>query len=214
MDVVFDNLDRFGDGLWVTVQLTVLSFVVAFAIGVLIAAFRVSPVPPLRAFGAFFVETIRNTPLLVLLILAFFGLPKLGFTWSPFATAVIILSIYTGAFIGEAVRAGINTVAAGQAEAARAIGLTFTQVLGLVVLPQALRSVVQPVGSLFSALVRNTSLAYAISVVELTGTADRIGNETAQYLPAFIGAFVGYLILTIPSGFVIGVIERRVAVKR
>ena len=101
---------------------------------------------------------------------------------------MIILSIYTGAFIGEAVRAGINTVAVGQVEAARAIGLTFTQVLGLVVLPQALRSVVQPVGSLFSALVRNTSLAYAISVVELTGTADRIGNETAEYLPAFLGA--------------------------
>jgi glutamate transport system permease protein len=214
VDVIFDNLDQFADGFWVTVQLTALSFVCAFAIGLLIAAFRVSPVPPLRAFGAFYVETIRNTPLLVLLILAFFGLPKLGLTWSPFTTAVIILSIYTGAFIGEAVRAGINTVAVGQVEAARAIGLTFTQVLGLVVLPQALRSVVQPVGSLFSALVRNTSLAYAISVVELTGTADRIGNETAEYLPAFLGAFVGYLILTIPAGFTIGVIERRVAVRR
>lgn len=214
MDVVFDNLDQFADGLWVTVQLTLLSFGLAFVIGVLVAGFRVSPIPPLRAAGAFYVETIRNTPLLVLLILAFFGLPKLGFTWSPFITAVVILSVYTGAFVGEAIRAGINTVARGQAEAARAIGLTFPQVLGLVVLPQALRSVVQPLGSLFSALVRNTSLAYAISVVELTGTADRIGNETAEYLPAFIGAFVGYLILTIPSGFVIGVIERRVAVKR
>ena len=82
------------------------------------------------------------------------------------------------------------------------------------VLPQALRTVVQPLGSLFSALVRNTSIAYTISVVELTGTADRIGNETAEYLPAFLGAFVGYLILTLPSGFAIGVIERRVAVKR
>lgn len=214
MDVVFDNLDRFADGLWVTVQLTLLSFAFAFVIGVIVAGFRVSPVPPLRAAGAFYVETVRNTPLLVLLILAFFGLPKLGFTWSPFITAVVILSVYTGAFVAEAVRAGINTVAVGQAEAARAIGLTFSQVLGLVVLPQALRSVVQPLGSLFSALVRNTSLAYAISVVELTGTADRIGNETAEYLPAFIGAFVGYLILTLPAGYVIGLIERRVAVRR
>jgi len=164
--------------------------------------------------GRLYVETVRNTPLLVLLILAFFGLPKLGFTWSPFATAVIIISMYTGAFVAEVVRAGINTVAAGQAEAARSLGLTFSQVLGHVVLPQALRSVVQPLGSLFSALVRNTSLAYAISVVELTGTADRIGNETAEYLPAFIGAFIAYLLLTIPSGFAIGWIERRVAVRR
>ena len=214
MDVIFDNFDRFADGFWVTVQLTVLSFVFAFVIGLLIASFRVSPIPPLRAAGALYVETVRNTPLLVLLILAFFGLPKLGFTWSPFVTAVVVMSLYTGAFIGEAVRAGINTVAAGQAEAARALGLTFPQVLGHVVLPQALRSVVQPVGSLFSALVRNTSLAYAIAVLELTGTADRIGNETAEYLPAFLGAFIGYLILTLPAGYVIGVIERRVAVRR
>lgn len=214
MDVIFDNLDRFADGFWVTVQLTLLSFAFAFVIGLVVAAFRVSPIPPLRVAGGFYVETIRNTPLLVLLILAFFGLPKLGFTWSPFVTAIVIISIYTGAFVGEAIRAGINTVAVGQAEAARAIGLTFPQVLGLVVIPQALRSVVQPLGSLFSALVRNTSLAYAISVVDLTGTADRIGNETAQYLPAFIGAFIGYLILTLPAGFVTGVIERRVAVKR
>ena len=214
MDVIFDNLDRFADGFWVTVQLTLLSFAFAFVIGVLVASFRVSPIPPLRAAGALYVETIRNTPLLVLLILAFFGLPKLGFTWSPFVTAVVVMSLYTGAFVGEAVRAGINTVAVGQAEAARAIGLTFPQVLGHVVLPQALRSVVQPLGSLFSALVRNPSLAYVISVLDLTGTADRIGNETAQYLPAFAGAFVGYLILTLPSGYVIGVIERRVAVRR
>jgi glutamate transport system permease protein len=196
------------------VQLTLLSFAFAFVIGVIVAGFRVSPIPPLRAAGAFYVETVRNTPLLVLLILAFFGLPKLGFTWSPFVTAVVMISLYTGAFVAEAVRSGINTVAQGQAEAARALGLTFSQVLGLVVLPQALRSVVQPLGSLFSALVRNTSLAYAISVVDLTGTADRVGNETAQYLPAFIGAFIGYILLTIPAGYFIGVIERRVAVRR
>jgi glutamate transport system permease protein len=214
VDLILDNLDRFGDGLWETVQLTLLSFVAAFVIGLLIAGFRVSPIPPLRAAGGFYVETVRNTPLLVLLILAFFGLPKLGFTWSPFVTAVVVISLYTGAFIGEAVRAGINTVPAGQVEAARSLGLTFSQVLGHVVLPQALRAVVQPIGSLFSALVRNTSLAYAISVVELTGTADRLGNETARYLPAFIGAFIGYLILTIPAGVVIGMIERRVAVRR
>jgi glutamate transport system permease protein len=214
VDVIVDNFGRFADGFWITVQLTLLSFVFAFIIGVLVAGFRVSPIPPLRAAGALYVETVRNTPLLVLLILAFFGLPKLGFTWSAFITAIVVMSIYTGAFVGEAIRAGINTVGVGQVEAARAIGLRFSQVLGLVVLPQALRSVVQPLGSLFSALVRNTSLAYAISVLDLTGTADRVGNETAQYLPAFTGAFIGYLILTLPAGFVFGVIERRVAVKR
>lgn len=214
MDVILDNLDRFAEGLWLTVQLTVLSYLLAFVIGTVIAAFRVSPVAPMRAAGTAYVELVRNTPLLVLLVLAFFGFPKLGIVWSPFVTAVVMLSVYTGAFVGETIRAGINTVARGQAEAARAIGLTFPQTLGLVVLPQALRSVVPPLGNLFIALTKNSSLAYAISVVELTGTADRLGNESAQYLAAFGGAFVAYLILTLPSGLLFGVLERRVAVRR
>ena len=126
MDLILDNLDRFGEGLWTTVQLTVLAYLLAFAIGLVIATFRFSPVPPLRWAGVTYVELVRNTPLLVLLILAFFGLPKLGLVWSPFTTAVIILSVYTGAFIGETIRAGVNTVAAGQVDAARAIGLTLS----------------------------------------------------------------------------------------
>jgi glutamate transport system permease protein len=214
VDLILDNLDRFGEGLWTTVQLTVLSYVLAFAIGLVIATFRVSPVPPMRWAGVTYVEIVRNTPLLVLLILAFFGLPKLGLVWSPFTTAVIILSVYTGAFMGETIRAGVNTVAAGQADAARAIGLTFMQSMSLVVLPQALRSVVPPLGNLFIALTKNTSLAYAISVVELTGTADRLGNENAQALPAFGGACVAYLILTLPAGLLFGRLERRVLVRR
>ena len=214
MRLIVDNLDRFGEGMWVTIQLALISYAVAFAIGLLVASFRVSPIPPLRAAGATYVESVRNTPLLVLLILAFFGLPKLGLVWSPFATAVVMLSLYTGAFMAETMRAGINTVAAGQADAARAIGLTFPQALALVVLPQALRSVVPPLGNLFIALTKNTSLAYVISVVELTGTADRLSTETAQALAAFGGAFVGYLILTLPSGLLFGLLERRVAVKR
>jgi glutamate transport system permease protein len=122
--------------------------------------------------------------------------------------------VYTGAFVGETVRAGINTVAKGQAEAARSIGLTFTQLLRIVVLPQALRSVVAPLGNLFIALVKNSSIAYTISVVELTGVADRLTTETAKPLAVFSGAFVAYLVLTIPSGYVVGAIERRVAFKR
>ncbi|MDX6555503.1 MAG: glutamate transport system permease protein [Miltoncostaeaceae bacterium] len=214
MDLILDNLDLFGEGLWTTVQLTVLAYLLAFAIGLAIATLRVSPVGPLRAAGVTYVELVRNTPLLVLLILAFFGLPKLGLVWSPFTTAVIILSVYTGAFIGETIRAGVNTVAAGQVDAARAIGLTFTQTMSLVVLPQAVRSVVPPLGNLFIALTKNTSLAYAISVVELTGTAERLATDTARALPAFGGACVAYLILTLPAGLFFGRLERKVLVRR
>ena len=197
-----------------TVALTVLSFAAAFVIGTVVAAFRVSPVPPLRVAGAAWVEGVRNVPLTALFFIFFFGLTKVGIQYSKFTTAIIVLSAYTSAFIAETVRSGINSVAAGQAEAARSIGLTFPQTLRIVILPQAFRTVVAPLGSLFIALTKNSSLAGLISVVELTEAAGRISNSTAQPVAAFLGAAIAYLMLTIPSGAALGAIERRVAIKR
>lgn len=214
MDLVLDNLDRFGRGLHTTVSLTLLSWVLAFVLGIVVASFRVSPVPPLRWLGATFTEVVRNCPLAVLFVVFFFGFPKIGVIYEPFTSAVIVLGVYTGAFVAEAVRAGLNTVAVGQAEAARSLGMTFPQVLGLVVMPQALRSVVAPLGNLFIALTKNSSIAYTISVVELTGTAYRVGNAAAEFFPPFFAVAFGYLLLTIPSGWAVGAIERKVAVRR
>ena len=214
MDVVVDNLDLFLAGMRVTVSLTLLSYAAAFVIGTVIAAFRVSPVPPLRVVGAFYVATVRNTPLAVLMIGFLVGAGDVGIQYSFFTTAVIVLSAYTGAFIAETIRSGVNAVSRGQAEAARALGLTFPQVLRIVVLPQALRTVVAPLGSIFIALIKNSALAALISVDELGGTTEQLINETAQYLPIFMGAAIAYLLLTIPSGLVLGRIERRVAIKR
>lgn len=214
MDVLFNNLDAYARGVRVTISLTLISFVIAFALGVLLASFRVSPVPPLRAVAYAYVFVIRNTPLPVHFVFAFFALPKAGITLAPFTCAVVALSGYTAAFVSETVRSGLNAVAAGQAEAARSIGLTFPQVLRIVVLPQALRSVVQPIGTLFIALTKNTSVAYTISVVEITGASNILGNDLANYPGAFLGAAVAYLCLTLPSGWVVGRIERRVRVRR
>ena len=214
MDVVLDNLDRFLSGMRVTVSLTLLSYGTAFVIGTVIAAFRVSPVPPLRAVGALYVATVRNTPLAVLMIGFLVAGGDVGIIFSFFTTAVIVLSAYTGAFIAETIRAGVNSVARGQGEAARSLGLTFPQVLWIVVLPQALRTVVAPLGSLFIALIKNSALAALISVEDLGFTAEELINPTAQPIPVFLGAAAGYLLLTIPSGLVVGVIERRVAIKR
>lgn len=214
MKVLLDNLDAFGNGLRLTVALSLASFAGALAIGLVIAAFRVSPVPPLRAAGAFYVETIRNIPPLVLLLVFYSGFPDIGIIYSEFVSAVIIFSIYTGAFVGEAIRAGINTVSRGQAEASRAIGLTFAQTLLLVVMPQALRSVVPPLGNLFIALVKNTSLASVIAVHELTFVSKQLITNTAQGLLVFTGTALAYLLLTLPAGWVVGRIERRSAIKR
>ncbi len=214
MDVVLDNLDVYWRGMRTTASLTLLSFAVAMLIGLVVAAFRVSPVPPLRAAGTAYVEVFRNIPLVVLFVLFFFGLPKIGVLYSPYYSAVIVLAVYTGSFLAETIRAGVNTVAKGQAEAARSIGLTFPQTLRIVILPQALRTVVQPMGNIFSALIRNTSVAYTISVIDLTGAADRLNTDTARPMQVFIGAAIAYLLMTLPAGYVIGLIEQRVAFKR
>ena len=213
MSVVWENLDVFVEGLRLTVALTLVSFFVASIIGLVLASFRVSPVAPLRWAAALYVETIRNTPLTALIVLFYFGGPKLEIIFGEFTSAVIVLSAYTGAFLGEIVRSGINTVAAGQAEAARALGLTFPQILRHVVLPQALRTVVGPIGSIFSALIRNSSIALVISVHELMFVTNKLSNDLARP-ELYFGAAIGYLVLTIPSGFAFEALERRVAVRR
>lgn len=214
MGVVLDNLDVLAQAFRGTVGLTVWSFVLAFLIGTLIAAFRVSPVAPLRSFGVVWTEVFRNTPLLVLMVLFFFGFPKLGVRYSPFVSAVIVLSAYTSAFIAETIRAGINTVAVGQAEAARALGLTFPQTLRIVVLPQALRTIVAPLGSVLIALEKNTSIAFAISVLELSKAQETLINDTAQPVAITLGVAIAYLLITVPSGIATGWLERKVAIRR
>jgi glutamate transport system permease protein len=214
VDVVVDNLPALLRGLRVTAELTALSFALALVLGTIMAGFRVSPVPPLRWVATAYVETLRNTPLLLLMFLFFFGFPKLGIRYSFFVSAVIVLSAYTGTFVAETVRAGINTVAPGQAEAARSLGLTFPQVLLIVVLPQAFRSVISPLGSVLIALIKNSAVASAIATVELTNIANRLANSTARPVAIYVGAAVGYLLLALPTGWGVGWLERRLAVKR
>ena len=214
MSTVLGHLDSYLQGMATTASLTLLSFATALVIGVLVAAARVSPVPPLRWGGTAYVELVRNVPLTVLMFLLFFGVPKLGYLFTPFTTAVFALSGYTGAFVGETVRSGINSVAAGQAEAARALGLTFPQTLRTVVLPQALRTVVAPLGSLFIASVKNSSVAFTIAVRELVGQADELITETAQTIPVLLGAVAAFLVLTLPAGLAVRALERRLAIKR
>jgi glutamate transport system permease protein len=214
VDVVLDNLDLLRGAFWVTLQLAVLSFVLAFVLGVVLATMRVSPVAPLRAAGLIYVETFRNTPLPALLVLGFFGMPKLGIRGSSFATAVVVVAVYHAAYVCETVRAGINSVAAGQAEAARSIGLTFGQSLRLVILPQAIRSVVPPLGSLFIAQTKNTSMAAAISVAELTAISSRLITEYARPVAILFGVALAYMVITFPAGFVFDAIERKVRIVR
>ncbi|GGO31877.1 amino acid ABC transporter permease [Microbispora bryophytorum] len=214
MSALFDHLPEFWQGLVVTLQMTMTSFAGAAVVGLVIVAMRVGPVPVLRRVATVYVETLQNLPLLVLLVLAVFGLPEIGLKAGLTTTAIVVIALYEGAYIAEALRSGVNAISAGQGEAARALGLTFGQSLRHVVLPQALRTVVQPIGNIFIALTMNTSLAAAVGVVELTAAANRVNLLEAQPIPIFVGAGLAYAAIAAGAGFVTGRLERRLAVAR
>jgi glutamate transport system permease protein len=211
---VGDYTDLFWQGFTTTLSLTALSFLFAMAIGIVIAAMRVSPIRPLRAAGLAYVETLRNIPLLLILLFAVFALPKLEVTIDFFPAAVAGCSLYTGAFVAEAVRSGINAVGVGQGEAARSIGLTFGQSMRFVVLPQALRNVVAPLANVFIALTKNTSIASAISVTELTTVLSRVIEGTSEGILTLAIISLLYMCITIPAGLLAGFVERRVRIIR
>jgi glutamate transport system permease protein len=214
MSVLLEHLPELWRGLIVTFQLTAASFAGAAVLGVLVCALRVSPVRVLRALGTAYVETLQNLPLLVLLVLAVFGLPEIGIQADLLPTAIIVIAVYEAAYIGEALRSGVNSVSKGQGEAARAIGLTFGQSLRHVVLPQALRTVVQPIGNIFIATTMNTALAAAVGVVDLTAAANRVNLVEAQPIPIFVGAGLAYGLIAAVAGFVTGRLERRLVILR
>jgi glutamate transport system permease protein len=211
-DVIADNFGVFLEGFVRTAELSLAAAVVALTAGTAVAAMRVSPVPPLRWFGTGYVETVRNTPLTVVFFVVVFVLPQLDIVFSYFTFAVIALSVYHTAFVCEAVRSGVNGVDAGQAEAARSLGLAFGQTLRLVVLPQAFRNVIQPLGTVGIALTKNSSIAAAFGVQDLTGVTQRLitGNPD-KVIAVLVGGIVGYLALTIPAAALLGLAERRVA---
>ncbi|MEV6262022.1 amino acid ABC transporter permease [Streptomyces sp. NPDC051784] len=222
---MFDFLEGYDllGAFWVTVKLTVYSALGSLIWGTLLAGMRVGPVPLMRGFGTAYVNIIRNIPLTVIIVFASLGLFQtlqvtLGggddFEVINFRLAVLALILYTAAFVCEALRSGINTVPAGQAEAARALGLSFTQVLRLIILPQAFRSVVNPLANVLIALTKNTTVAAAIGVVEAAYLMkDMIEAEAQLMLISAVFAF-GFICLTLPTGLILGWVSKKVAVKR
>lgn len=216
MDVILDNFSLYRDGFFKTLQICAYAAIGAIVLGTILAAFRVSPIPPLRWTGTSWVNVFRNCPLTVVLFFCAFGLPEIGINGSYFIFGVLGLVLYTSAFVCEAVRSGINSVPAGQAEAARAVGLTFTQSLSTVILPQALRTVVPPLASVIIAMIKNSAIVGAFGVVgELYSVGDALTSARGEAaLPVLIGVMIGYLAITIPAGLLLGVLERKVAIAR
>ncbi|WP_331728142.1 ABC transporter permease subunit [Streptomyces sp. NBC_01176] len=215
MGVVTSHLDVFAEGLLTSLQISAATFLLAAAAGLFLACCRISPVGPLRWFAAGYVTAVRSVPLLVLLTLFVFGLPEAGVVYSLLWTVVTAMGAYWAAFFCETVRAGVSAVPTGQIEAARALGLTGRQVLSSVILPQALRSVLQPLASLLIAVILNSSLAAAVGVTdELTGQTVLLDQRYAQPLVTFAAAAACYAVLTGTVGRLAAVLDGRLAVRR
>ena len=226
MEVLNEYRGQIIEAFWITIQLKVFSALGALILGTVVAAMRLAPVPTLNWLGTAYVNVVRNTPLTLVILFCSFGLAQtLGVTLvdptsptsivdSNFRLAVLGLTLYTAAFVCETVRAGVNTVPLGQAEAARSLGFTFGQNMRIVLLPQAFRAVIIPLGSVLIALTKNTTIASAIGVAEAALLMKEMIENTAALL--VVGAIfaVGFVVLTLPLGLLFGWLGRRLAVAR
>ncbi|MGA8113298.1 MAG: amino acid ABC transporter permease [Actinocatenispora sp.] len=214
MNDVVSHIGVLVGGLGVTLELSLLGFAGALVLGTLLTIMRVSPITPLTVAGTVYVEVFRNVPLLAFLVLFVFGLPDAGISYSLFTSEAVCLAMYFAAYVCEAVRAGINAVSVGQAEAARALGMTFSQSLGTVILPQAFRTMVQPLANIFIGVVLASSLGAAVGVSELTGRTQVLDLQYDEPVPTFIAATLGYVLVTLAVALLAGRIQKRMAVRR
>lgn len=196
MGVVFANLDLVLRAFLLTLELFVVSALISLVVGTLLASFRVGPIPVLRWAGTIYVWIARNTPLLIIFIFVFVGLPTMEINFPFFMKGCVALSLYTAAFVCEAIRSGVNSIPLGQAEAARAIGMTFGKTMGQVILPQAFRAVIPPLASVLIALAKNTSVAAAFGLMEATGRMRGLTNDhVSDRWWIFLSFSIGYIII-------------------
>ncbi|MDH6193498.1 glutamate transport system permease protein [Mycobacterium frederiksbergense] len=211
---------------WTTIQLTVYSAIGALVLGTVLAAMRLAPTPILNWLGAGYVNIVRNTPLTLIILFCSFGVGQTlmitlvdphsptSIADSNFRLAVLGLTVYTASFVCETVRSGVNTVPIGQAEAARSLGLSFGQNLRIILLPQAFRAVIIPLGSVLIALTKNTTIASAIGVAEAALLMKEMIESTAALLTVGAIFAAGFVILTLPLGLLFGWLGKRLAVAR
>jgi glutamate transport system permease protein len=215
MDALTENFDLILKGFAQTLKLLLSSGLLALALGTLVGVARVSPVPILRGAAIAYVTVFRNTPLLVLILLTYYGLPQLGIDFGFFWNITLAMGVYTASFVTEAIRSGINGIPLGQAEAARSIGMPFGMTMTQVLLPQAFRLVVPPLASVFIALTKNTSLAAGFGIAEATFRLKGLLNDNAtDRVPIFVGIAIGYIVIVELISLGAALFERKWAVNR
>ena len=212
-DLFVRSLPLLESAVTMTVFLGLASFALGSALGLAVALARVSSIPFLRGIPFAYVASFLGTPLLVQILLIYFGLPRYGITLDPVPAALLALTLFSAAYLSENFRSGINAVDRGQWEAAHSLGMNYWKMMWRVILPQGLRIAIPPVGSRMIALIKDTSLASTITVVELTRVADQVGASTFRYMEMFLMVGLIYWvinqILTIVQTIFEGRVSRR-----
>lgn len=210
------NFDSFSAGFLTTCRLVVVSFAIAMAVGTLIGGLRAAPSKVLNRIGAVYVEFFRNIPLLVLIYIAYDGLARAGLRLSAFVAGTLCLGLYTGAYVAESIRSGVFAVGKGQFDAALSLGFTQGETLRKIVLPQAIRTVIPPLGNLTIAMIKNSAIlgGSLLAINDLLLNGRLIANNNARYVQTFFWAAVGYLILTGAATVGVRVLEKRLVIKR
>ncbi|WP_457580338.1 amino acid ABC transporter permease [Ensifer canadensis] len=202
----------FVEAAWITIEISALSLALGLVVAFLVAAAKMSRSWPLRAFGSTYVSLFRGTPCLIQLFVLYFGGPQIGINLEPFAAGVIGLGLNIGAYMAEAIRGAILSVDRGQTEAARSIGFSRLQTMRKVVLPQAARLMIRPLGVNAVALVKGSALVSTISVVELTYTAQRYIGSTYKPFEIFGVAAVLYMLIVYVVARIVDLLDRRYAI--
>jgi His/Glu/Gln/Arg/opine family amino acid ABC transporter permease subunit len=215
LELLTDNFDALASGFWVTLRLVAASFAVAIVVGTLVAALRIAPSKWLQRLGGVYVETFRNVPLLVLLIISYAGLRRAGVPIGPWTAGVASLGLYTAAYVAEVLRSGVFAVSRGQIEAALSLGFDQPQTLRRIVLPQAVRTVIAPLGSITIAMIKNSAIVGAVVAINDVLKEGRIiASRTFETDAAFFWAAVGYLLLTGVATVAFRQLEQRYAIRR
>lgn len=210
-DLIVRAAPFLAEGLVVTIFLGTTSFVLGSAIGLLVALARLSGIAPLTAFAVAYLSIFRGTPMLVQIMLIYFGLPQLGISLDPIPSAILALSLGVASYQSENFRSGIMGVEKGQREAAFSIGMTYWQAMRRIVFPQALRIATPTIGNRFIALMKDTSLASVVTVTELTRVAERVGSATFRYLEMFVMIAAIYWAISAVLSIGQETLERRMA---
>ncbi len=216
IEVLSDHFDDYAAGFGVTLRLVLASLVVAVVLGTIVAALRVQPLRWLRALATIYTEIFRGVPLLVLLFISYAGVRRGGIAIDAWVAGILSLGVYTSAYVAEALRSGMSAVGRGQYEAGLSLGFSERDVLRRIVLPQAMRTVIPPLGSITIAMIKNSAIVGAslLALGDILKEARIVNSATFQTSEAFFWGAVAYLLLTISATVLFRWLEQRYAVRR